>query len=993
MTTENAFRLGAGGLIDRSQTVSFSFDGRAYNGYAGDTLASALLANGVKLVGRSFKYHRPRGVLTAGSEEPNALVELRQGDRREPNTRATMVELYEGLHATSQNRWPSLSFDVMAVNSLFSPIFVAGFYYKTFMWPAAFWEKVYEPLIRRAAGLGRPSGVADPDHYDRKWAHADLLVIGAGPAGLAACLAAARAGIDVMLVEEDREIGGSLLSERAEIDGMGGAEWLAQTRAELAAAPNVRILTRTSVFGVYDGGTYAAIERTADHLPQPGEGLARQVFWRIVATHAVMATGATDRLPAFGNNDLPGVMLAGAARTYLTRYAAAPGRRMAVFTNNDEGWRTAFVARKAGIEVAGVVDPRDLSSSLTQRAADAGLRHLKGVVSTASGGRAGVASAGVLLAGGNSEILAIDSLAVTAGRNPLIGLASHLGHQPAWDDKAAAFVADRMPPGMAAAGAAAARFGLGEALRSGHEAASSIVSTIRGSVGAGYPMPVAEDEGYNISPLWQVPGKAKAFVDQQHDVTTKDVEIAHREGFISVEHLKRYTTLGMATDQGKTGGTTALAVMAALTGRNMGEAGVPIARPPHVPVAIGALAGRSRDKHFRPVRYTPSHRWAEERGAVFVDVGMWKRAAYYPLPGEKDWLEATTREVRAVRSGVGFCDVSTLGKIDVVGRDAAVFLDRVYANMISTLKVGMTRYGLMLREDGIVYDDGTVARLADDRFFVTTTTANAAGVLQHLEFCRQVLWPDMQVRFATATDQWAQFSVAGPKSRQLIQRLCGEQVDFSNETVPFMAFRDVELIGSMKARVYRISFSGELAYEVAVPAAFGRALAELMMREGADLGVTPYGTEALAVMRIEKGHVAGAELNGNTTAANLGLGQLLSRKKTFIGRVLAQREALVDPARPVLVGLVAGDGAPRLRAGAHIVGDVSEPGPDDALGYVTSVCFSPVMGRWIGLALVSGGRERMGGTVRVYDPLREGIYRTTICSPHFYDPEGVRQRA
>ncbi len=606
------------------------------------------------------------------------------------------------------------------------------------------------------------------------------------------------------------------------------------------------------------------------------------------------------------------------------------------------------------------------------------------------GGRKGVSSVEVRLDGNRTELLAADSLSVTAGRNPLIGLASHHGHRPVWRDDIAAFVADRMPPGMIAAGAAAGLFGLGGALRSGHEAAGTVLSRLGRSTEA--TVPVARDDGFAIRPLWHVPGKSKAFVDQQNDVTTKDVELAKREGFVSVEHLKRYTTLGMATDQGKIGGTTALAIMAELTGKRMQEGGVTLARPPHVPVAIGALAGRARGKEFRPVRRTPSHGWAEERGAVFVDVGMWKRAQYFPRPGEADWLESTTREVRAVRNGVGFCDVSTLGKIDVCGRDAATFLDRVYANLISTLKVGMTRYGLMLREDGIVFDDGTVARLAEDRFFITTTTANAGAVLQHMEFCRQVHWPELQVSFASSTDQWAQFSIAGPSARMLVTRLCAGSVDFSNEALPFMAFKPVEFKGGMSGRVYRISFSGELAYEIAVPASYGRALVELIMREGSDLDVTPYGTEALAVMRIEKGHVAGAEMNGNTTAADLGLGKLPSRKKDFIGRVLLQREALIDPKRPVLVGLVATDSNRRFRAGSHVVADVATPAPEDALGYITSVCFSPVMERWIALALVSGGQDRMGQRVKVFDPVRDGVFKAEVRSPAFYDPEGAKQR-
>ncbi|PBB35198.1 sarcosine oxidase subunit alpha [Mesorhizobium sp. WSM3882] len=992
MRGNQANRLAAGGLIDRSTPLSFRFDGKTLSGFQGDTLASALVANGVKLVGRSFKYHRPRGILTAGSEEPNALVELRSGARREPNTKATTAELYEGLEAASQNRWPSLNFDVMAVNQLFAPIFVAGFYYKTFMWPAKFWEAIYEPAIRRAAGLGRAAGIPDPDRYDKAWAHCDVAIAGSGPAGLAAAVAAARCGARVILCEEDFVLGGRLLADGGTIDGLPAAEWIARTLDELAAMPDVRIMTRTTLFGVYDGGTYGAIERVNDHLSLPPEHQVRQRLWRIVAKRCVVAAGAIERPIVFAGNDTPGVMMASAMRSYINRYAAAPARRIALFTNNEDGWRTVEAAIAAGLQVAAVIDGRpDVSPAHRSRAGKGGFPILNGSVSGVDGGKSGVRNISVSLTGGARAEVEADGLAVSGGWNPVVGLTSYHRGRPKWRDDIAAFVPDAAPPGMVAAGAANGAFGFGACLREGFEAGAAAARDAGRSGNAG-SAPIADDEAFSLTPLWHVTGKGKAFVDQQHDVTASDVELAQREGLESVEHLKRYTTLGMATDQGKTSNVAGLAIMAAVSGKSIPETGTTIYRPPYVPVAIGAFAGHHRDENFHATRLTPSHQWAAEQGAVFVDTGLWKRAQWYPLPGEKDWLESVTREVKAVRSGVGFCDVSTLGKIDVHGPDAGALLDRVYINAFSSLAVGKARYGLMLREDGIVYDDGTTSRLAEDHYFLTTTTAKAGLVMQHLEFCRQVLFPELDVQLTSVSDQWAQFSIAGPKTRDLLKEIVDPAEDLSNEGFPFMGAREVKLRGGIKARLFRISFSGEMAFEISVPARYGEALARNLMIAGKPFGVTPYGTEALGVMRIEKGHVAGPELNGTTTAADLGLGKMMSTKKDFIGRVMAGREALVAPNRQVVVGIKPTDKARRLRSGAHIVPKGETPGPDNDQGYITSVCFSPVLDQWIGLGLVERGRARIGEIVRAHDPLRGEEYDVELCNSVFYDPDGGRQR-
>ncbi|MDQ0329283.1 sarcosine oxidase subunit alpha [Mesorhizobium sp. YL-MeA3-2017] len=980
-------RLAAGGLVDRAKPLSFSFDGKIMAGFAGDTLASALVANGVKLVARSFKYHRPRGILTAGAEEPNALVELRSGARREANTRATTTELYDGLIAESQNRWPSLRHDVMAVNSLLSPIFVAGFYYKTFMWPAKFWEKLYEPAIRRAAGLGKASKEADPDHYEKAWAHCDVLVVGSGPAGLAAALAAGRTGARVILAEEDNRLGGRLLSDGGEIDGKPASDWLAGALREIESLANVRIMARTAVFGVYDGGTYGALERVNDHVATPPAYQPRQRLWRIVAKRAVVAAGAIERPIVFPGNDRPGVMMASAVRSYINRFAAMPGRRVALFTNNDDGWRTAEAVRRAGGIVTAVIDSRG-DGSKAQREPDT--RLLAGVVSEVHGGVDGVRSIVVRDTNGRTQQIEADCLAMSGGWNPNVALSSFHRGRPVWRDDIAAFVPGQCPPGMVMVGAANGDFSLAACLRAGHEAGTTAAEAYgaKGKTGA---TPAGGDEGYAIAPLWHVEG-GKAFVDFQHDVTASDIKLAQREGFESVEHLKRYTTLGMATDQGKLSNVNGLALMAEATGRNIADTGTTIYRPPYAPVAIGALAGHHRDENFHAWRLTPSHHWAAERGAVFVDTGLWKRAQWYPIAGEKDWLESVTREVKAVRNGVGFCDVSTLGKVDVHGPDAGKFLDRVYINTFSNLAVGKARYGLMLREDGLVYDDGTTSRLAEDHYFLTTTTAKAGLVMQHLEFCRQVLWPELDVQLTSVTDQWAQFSIAGPNTRDLLKKLCDPSEDLSNEGFPFMGVREVSLRGGMRARLYRISFSGEMAFEIGVPARYGEAMARNLMLAGAEFGVTPYGTEALGVMRIEKGHVAGPELSGTTTADDLGLGKMASKKKDYIGRAMAGREALIASDRQVVVGIKPVDKANRLRSGAHVVPKGAVPGPDTDQGYLTSVCYSPMSGHWIALALVERGRERLGEIMRAYDPLRGEDMEVEITSPVFYDPEGGRQR-
>jgi heterotetrameric sarcosine oxidase alpha subunit len=983
----SSHRLAQGGLIDRAQPRSFTFDGATFSGFAGDTLASALVANGVSLVGRSFKYHRPRGILTAGSEEPNALVELRTGARREPNTRATTAELYDGLVARSQNHWPSLRHDFGAINDILSPFLVAGFYYKTFMWPAKFWEALYEPLIRRAAGLGRAAGAEDPDHYEQAHAHCDVLVIGGGPAGLAAALAAGRAGARVILCDEDFRLGGRLLAERYAIDGKSGLDWIAAVEAELVSMPEVRIMRRTTVTSVFDHGQYSAVERVSDHLAVPPEHTPRQRSWKIVAKRAVLAAGALERMIAFGNNDRPGVMLAGAARTYINRYAAAPGRRLAIFTNNDDGWRTAMDARTAGIEIAAVIDSRSLPPG---RLSALGLKLLAGAQVSHVHGSHGVQAIDVVEASGDVTKIECDALAVSGGWNPAVHLTNHLNGRPVWNEQLSAFTPGALPPGMHVAGAANGALTLAECLSTGTGTGAMA------AVECGFPMathavPHSDDETSAITPLWYVKtSHAKAFVDFQNDVTTKDITLANQEGFRSVEHLKRYTTLGMATDQGKISNVTGLAVLAEASGRAIPEVGTTTYRPPYVPVSFGAVAGHHRGKDFRPTRLAPSHAWAAEHGAVFVEAGQWLRAQYYPRGSETDWLETVNREVRATRASVGVCDVSTLGKIEIEGADAGAFLDRVYCNTFSTLPVGKSRYGLMLREDGFVMDDGTTSRLAPERFFMTMTTAQAGRVMQHLEFCHQVLWPTLDVQMVSVSEQWAQFSIAGPRSRDVVRKLADEKFDLADKSFPYLAAREITVAGGVTARLFRLSFSGEMAFELAVPARYGDAAIRAIVAAGEEFGITPYGTEALGVMRIEKGHVAGNEINGQLTARDLGLGRMMSTKKDYVGRVLAQREALLAPDRPALVGFQPVDRSAQLRAGAHFIPVGAAATADNDEGYMTSVAFSPMLGHWIGLGVLKHGPDRVGQRVRAYDPVRNGDVEVEVCSPVFFDPDGAR---
>ncbi len=952
----SGYRLQSGGRIDRATTLRFSFDGQKYEGQGGDTLASALLANGTMLFGRSFKYHRPRGVLGAGNEEPNALVSVTRGPGRfTPNLRATTVELHDGLVAESQNRWPSLQSDFGAINDRLGMFLPAGFYNKTFMWPRSFWEKLYEPAIRKMAGLGNAPTDVDPDHYAATYAHCDLLIVGAGPAGIDAALAESASGKRIILIDEQDELGGGALADP------GLWPWLERSVADLRAAANVRILSRTTAFGYYHDNFIGAVERLTDHLPDVGTG-PREKLWRIRAGEVVLAQGAIERPLVFHGNDTPGVLLASAARTFALRYGVAVGKSVALMAAHDSGWRDVFAMARAGVGIAMIVDVRDtVDQALQDEARSLGIGVRLGSSVIGVSGRHGVTGIGVARNDGSGPTtIGCDALVMAGGWTPSVHLWSHSKGSLAWRDDIGAYVPDRPNENVRCVGACSGKWDFGR--------------------------------GQNIDmlPTPRNPARIKAFVDFQNDVTAKDIKLAIREGFRSIEHIKRYTTNGMATDQGKTSNLNGLQIASHALSRPVTEIGLTTFRPPYTPQTFGALAGHAKDALFQPLRKTPIDSWAEANGAVFELVAQWRRARYFPRGGE-DMLAAVNRECLAVRSSVGLFDASTLGKIEVVGPDAAEFLNRMYTNPWKALEPGRCRYGLLLKEDGFIMDDGVSARLAPDRFHLTTTTGGAARVLNMMEDYLQTEWQDLDVWLTSTTEQWAVLALQGPQARNILELLVHD-IDLSPEAFPHMAIREGHICG-IPTRLFRVSFTGELGFEINVPADQGRVLWERVMEAGAPFGITPYGTEAMHVLRAEKGFIiVGQDTDGTVTPMDAGLDWAIGKKKPdFVGKRSLARPDIVAPRRRQLVGLLTEDPNMVLEEGAQVVADPAQAVPMNMIGHVTSSYWSATLGRSIALALVEGGQARKGETLHV--PMPDRTYRATVSDMVFVDPEGAHLHA
>jgi sarcosine oxidase, subunit alpha len=949
----SGYRLPNGGRVDRSKSVRFSFDGKYYAGFAGDTLASALLANGVTLFGRSFKYHRPRGLLAAGSEEPNALVSVDRGPGRfTPNLRATGVEVHEGLKAVSQNRWPSLKTDFAAINDRLGMFFPAGFYNKTFMWPRSFWEKLYEPAIRKIAGLGDAPTQEDPDHYASTYAHCDLLIVGAGPAGIEAALEATATNKRVFVIDEQDEAGGGALADPALWS------WLETSLKVLRDTAHVTVLTRTTAFGYYHDNFIGAVERLTDHLPDGGPA-AREKLWRIRAADVILAQGAIERPLVFEGNDTPGVMLSSAAKVFALRYGVSVGKSVALMAAHDSGWQDVFALAAAGVGIAAIIDVREtVDAALLKQAADLGIIVKLGHSVIGVAGRYAVRAAEIARNDGTQKpMITCDALLMAGGWTPSVHLWSHSKGTLQWRDDLGAYIPDQPNENVRCVGACAGSWDFGQ---------GAVIDVL----------PTPKDQT-----------RLKAFVDFQNDVTAKDIKLAVREGFRSIEHIKRYTTNGMATDQGKTSNLNGLQIASTALAKPVTDIGLTTFRPPYTPQTFGALAGHAKGALFQATRTTNIDSWADENGAVFELVAQWRRARYFPRAGE-DMHAAVNRECLAVRNSLGIFDASTLGKIEVVGPDAAEFLNRMYTNPWKALEPGRCRYGLLLKEDGFITDDGVSARLSPDRFHLTTTTGGAARVLNMMEDYLQTEWPDLNVWLTSTTEQYAVIALQGPNARKVLEPLV-EGIDLSADAFPHMAIREGKICG-LPTRLFRVSFTGELGFEINVPTAYGRALWERLMAEGARYDITPYGTETMHVLRAEKGFIiVGQDTDGTVTPYDAGLDWAVGKKKPdFVGKRSLTRPDIIAPGRKQLVGLLTDDPNVVLEGGAQIVADPNQPVPMRMIGHVTSSYWSATLGRSIAMALVAGGQGKMGETLHI--PMPGKTHQAKVSSMLFYDAEGAR---
>ncbi len=994
------FRLDKTGYINRNKKISFKFNGKKYFGYEGDTLASALLANGIHLVGRSYKYHRPRGFIGAGVDEPNAKVQLYNGDKTEPNAVATEVELVEGLVAKSQNCWPSVFFDVGAINNLFNKFLPAGFYYKTFMWPKNFWYKIYEPIIRKAAGLGVAPLKPDPDRYEHKFEYCDVLVVGSGPSGLASALAAAKNGAQVILAEDKQRFGGSLLSDEVTIGNKKGKDWADETIIKLKSMSNVIVKNRSQVFGYYDHNMMVMFERTKDHIQNSNQFMPRQRLWYIRAKEVIVSTGSLERPLVFGNNDRPGIMLASAAKEYIKVYGVLVGRKPIVFTNNDSAYDVAIEFKKNGTNPL-VVDTRINSESLVVKEAknlNINIKFSHGVVNSKGHLRVNSATIGKLNNDKSSyehfEDVPCDCICVSGNWTPTVHLSSQSGNKLKFDEKINAFIPNRSCQNESSTGSAKGSFTLKQSLEDGFNKGYELSNNItRKNLKS--PTPTSNERNYGQhDKFWCMPlpknKHYKRFVDFQNDVAVSDIELAVREGFRSIEHVKRYTTLGMATDQGKTSNLNGLQLVSNIEDKIIPEVGHTTFRPPYTPVTIGTIVGREVGKHYRPTRKSPMHGWHEKNNAVFVDAGLWLRPRYYKQDNET--LEkAAKREATNVRNNVGICDVTSLGKIDIKGPDSSEFLNRVYTNAWMKLPVGKARYGVMLREDGIVFDDGTTTRISENHFHMTTTTAQAVNVLAHLEYYLQVVWPKLDVNVLSTTEQWAGAALAGPNSRDLLSKLFPD-TDVSNEAFPFMGFKEEDLF-EVPARIFRISFSGELAYEINVESGYGVFMWEKIMELGKEMNIEPYGTEALSTLRIEMGHVAGSEIDGRTISSDLSLEGMLSKKKNFIGKRSLNREAFLNPNREKIVGVVPLDKKTMIPEGSHLVSDSNASLPNPKLGHISASCWSVEYNNPFSLAILKEGKKRIGEKLYALSPIKNKNIPVEVVSSHYVDSKGERVRS
>jgi sarcosine oxidase subunit alpha len=990
-------RIAGKGRLSAADPLRFTFDGKTLPALKGDTVASALIANDIHLVGRSFKYHRPRGIVSAGSEEPNALLGIqRDVARHTPNVRATVQEVYDGLETTSQNRWPSLKYDIGEINDIASPLLSAGFYYKTFMWPRKAWDKVYEPFIRKAAGLGKAPVHKDPDHYSSQHEHCDVLILGGGIAGLSAALAAAKNGARVIICDEQATFGGALhFDNDVTVDGMDGFSWAQKVTAELAAMDNVRVLSRTTAFGYYAQNYVALIERVTEHLSAPKSDLPRERLWEVRAKKVIIATGSIERHMVFANNDRPGILLASAARTYLNHYGVAVGKNVGVYTANDSAYAAAFDLKEAGINIPAIVDVRDNpNEELLAKASALDIRVLKGHGVMAAGGKLRVSSMSVApVNGGASEVIAVDSIIMSGGWTPSVHMFSQSRGKVTYDADKSRFVPGVYAQDCVSIGSCNGTDSLSatidEAIAAGEDAARAVRPNAKQSATA---INATGGEAWEGTLIGAAPGAeagkvVKAFVDFQNDVTAKDIRLAVQEGFHSIEHVKRFTTNGMATDQGKLSNMHGLAIAAEALGKDLPEVGLTTFRAPYTPVTFGALVSHSKGALFEPTRKTPMHDSEVAIGAVFEDVGSWKRAWYYPKTGE-DMQAAVNRECKTARTNVGMFDASTLGKIEVVGPDAAEFLNLIYTNPFLKLGVGKLRYGIMCREDGFIYDDGVVARIAEDRFHVTTTTGGAPRVLNMMEDYLQTEFPHMKVWLTSTSEQWAVIAVQGPKSRDIVAPFV-EGIDLSTEALPHMSMAEGTICG-VPTRLMRMSFTGEMGFEINVPADYGRAVWDTLYQAVEEAGGCAYGTETMHVLRAEKGYIiVGQDTDGTVTPYDAGLGWAVGKKKTdFVGIRGLKRPDLVAEGRRQLVGLKSVDGRSVLEEGAQIVDDPNQPVPMKMIGWVSSSYWSENAQKPIAMALIEDGFNLMGK--KLYVPMTNEVIEVEVCKAVFVDEEGGR---